>query len=66
MKTHISKLVVAASILLLASCTSGPKSPVNSDPGSGAIKESSDAENGMARDTASKDTSKVDTSYDAH
>ena len=58
MKMSFVKVFVAL-MIVAASCTSGKDSPVDSHPGSGSVKGSSDSEQGKsapAADSLKKDT----------
>jgi hypothetical protein len=47
-------------VLIIGACTSGQKSPVDSHPGSGSVKEDAAPENHNEVDTAKKDSARKD------
>jgi hypothetical protein len=47
-------------VLVISACTSGQKSPVDSHPGSGSVKEDAAPENYSEVDTARKDSARKD------
>jgi hypothetical protein len=59
MKNYIKPILIATT-LLLANCTSGQNSPVDSHPSSGSIKEGR-----TDKEEAKKDTTKADTATKA-
>lgn len=52
----IALMLVCCVVMLGGACTSGEKSPVDSHPGSGSVKEDAAPEDSTARDTTKKDS----------